>query len=641
MKDAVSVMNTSENTQPDVHPAETSPQPTEADVQPTAIVAEAKDPNSQPDAADASSAGAGVPPPEPASQPADLARQPVEAGEQPAAADGEASESSVEESFGDILQAFEETHSAVQPGQSVQGRIVSVNENVVLVDIGQKSEGVLPIDQLEAGVTPEVGQELAVTVSGRNEDGVVTLSVQKVVVPKDWSALEKAFAEETPVSGTVTGQVKGGLTIDIGVRAFMPASRSGTRDVSSLHTLLGKEVRCKIIKLDTEKEDVVVDRRAVIEQELKAARVEAFDSVDLGAVVQGTVRTVMDYGAFVDVGGVDGLLHVTEMSYGKVGHPSEVVKVGDSISVKVTKKDPKNSRISLSLKQTQSDPWDGVPERFPKESRVMGKVVRLADFGAFVELEPGIEGLIHLSEMSWAKKVRKPADVVSVGDQVEVVVLDLKPAQKRIALGLKQALGDPWTEVPTKYPVGAVVEGTVVNMVNFGAFVELEEGIEGMIHIGDLAAETRIDHPQQVLKNGETVKAQVLSVEVDKHRIRLGTRQLLPTPADEFIREHKLGDHVSGRVVDVRGQKARVEIAEGVTGRCVLPGPKDSGGSKVDSTKASITDLGAMLAAKWKEGGSAISDRKRGGVRIGQIARFKVVGLDSEKRAIDLEYVEA
>lgn len=550
-----------------------------------------------------------------------------------------------EASFGDILQAFEESQVAIQPGQTVQGRVVAVHETHLLVDIGQKSEGVLSKDQLEGAAIPEVGSELTVTISGRGEDGVLKLAVKKVVVPKDWSAIEKAFADGSPVTGTVTGQVKGGLTVDIGVRAFMPASRSGTRDISDLHTLLGKEVRCKIIKLDTTKEDVVVDRRAVVEEELNEARSEAFGKVDVGSVVEGTVRSVMDYGAFVDVGGVDGLLHVTEMAYGKVGHPSEIVKVGDVLTVKVIKKDAKNNRISLSLKQTQSDPWSAVAERFQKESRVKGKVVRLADFGAFVELEPGIEGLIHLSEMSWSKKIRKPADVLNVGDAVEVIVLDVKPGQKRIALGLKQALGDPWKEVAEKYPVGAIVEGTVTNLAKFGAFVELEEGIEGMIHIGDLASETRIEHPQEVIKVGETVKAQVLSVELDKQRIRLGTRQLLPTPADEFIKEHKVGDAVTGRVVEVRGQKVKVEIAERVTGRCTLPGPKEgeapAAGKAAAASKTDIMDLSAMLAAKWKEGGSAITERKQGGVRVGQIARFKISALDPEKKAIDLEYVGA
>lgn len=546
---------------------------------------------------------------------------------------------SPETSFGDILQAFEESHAAVQPGQSVLGRVVALHETYLLVDIGSKSEGVLTKDQLEGMPLPTIGQELTVTVSGRNEDGALTLSLNKVAVPKDWSAIEKAFAEESPVTGTVTGQVKGGLTVDIGVRAFMPASRSGTRDVSDLHTLLGKEVRCKIIKLDTEKEDVVVDRRAVLESELKAAREESFQRVEVGAVVEGVVRSVMDYGAFVDVGGVDGLLHVTEMAFGKVGHPSEVVKVGDTVQVKVIKKDAKHNRISLSLKQTQADPWSAVADRYPKETRIKGKVVRLADFGAFVELEPGIEGLIHLSEMSWSKKIRKPADVLSVGESVEAVVLDVKPGQKRIALGLKQAMGDPWKEVASKYPVGAVVKGTVTNLAKFGAFVELEEGVEGMIHIADLASEHRIEHPQEVIKTGEEVTAQVLSVELDKQRIRLGTRQLLPTPADDFIREHKVGDSVSGRVVEVKGQRAKVEIAERVTARCTLPGPKESDSPKQEQNKASITDLTAMLAAKWKEGGSAIADRKQGGVRVGQIARFKIVALDPEKKAIDLEYI--
>jgi small subunit ribosomal protein S1 len=424
----------------------------------------------------------------------------------------------------------------------------------------------------------------------------------------------------------------------------MPASRSGTRDISDLHTLLGKEVQCKIIKLDTEKEDVVVDRRVVIEEEVKRARSEALDRIEVGAVLEGTVRSVMEYGAFVDIGGVDGLLHVTEMSYGKVQSPADLLKVNDKISVKVIKKDPKHNKISLSLKQTQADPWSQVAEKFPKESRVKGTVVRLAEFGAFVELEPGIEGLIHLSEMSWSKKVHKPADMLKVGDVVEAVVLEVKAGQRRIALGLKQALGDPWEEVPAKYPVGSIVEGTVTNLAKFGAFVELEEGIEAMIHIGDLASEKRIEHPQEVIKSGETVRAQVLSVEVDKRRIRLGTRQLIPTPADEFIKEHKVGDEVTGRIVDIRGQKAKVELGERINARCTLPNPKEKqddakGGDQARST--SIQDLGAMLSNRWKQGGSLADEKKQGGgIRLGQVAKFKIVALDVEKKSIDLEVAE-
>lgn len=554
-----------------------------------------------------------------------------------------------EDSFGDILEAFEESHTAsqsrssVQPGSTVRGKVVALLETHALVDIGEKSEGVLQLGGLTRE-PPKMGEEITVTISGRNEEGVLTLSIGAVVAPKDWTAIEAAFAEGKIVTGTVTGQVKGGLTVDIGSRAFMPASRSGTRDISDLHTLLGKEVQCKIIKLDTEKEDVVVDRRVVIEEEVKRARTEALDRIEVGAVLEGTVRSVMEYGAFVDIGGVDGLLHVTEMSYGKVQSPADLLKVNDKISVKVIKKDPKHNKISLSLKQTQADPWSQVAEKFPKESRVKGTVVRLAEFGAFVELEPGIEGLIHLSEMSWSKKVHKPADMLKVGDVVEAVVLEVKAGQRRIALGLKQALGDPWEEVPAKYPVGSIVEGTVTNLAKFGAFVELEEGIEAMIHIGDLASEKRIEHPQEVIKSGETVRAQVLSVEVDKRRIRLGTRQLIPTPADEFIKEHKVGDEVTGRIVDIRGQKAKVELGERINARCTLPNPKEKqddakGGDQARST--SIQDLGAMLSNRWKQGGSLADEKKQGGgIRLGQVAKFKIVALDVEKKSIDLEVAE-
>ncbi len=545
-----------------------------------------------------------------------------------------------EASFGDILEAFEETHTAVKTGATVKGKVVALLETRALVDIGQKSEGVLDLTSLTRE-PPKIGDELTVTISGRTDDGALALSIGEVAAPKDWSAIETAFAEGKTVTGTVTGQVKGGLTVDIGSRAFMPASRSGTRDISDLHTLLGKEVQCKIIKLDIEKEDVVVDRRVVIEEELKKVRAEALDRIELGAVLEGTVRSVMEYGAFVDIGGVDGLLHVTEISYGKVANPAEVLKVGDKITVKVIKKDPKHNKISLSLKQTQPDPWSNVAEKYTKESRVKGTVVRLAEFGAFIELEPGIEGLIHLSEMSWSKKIHKPSDVLNVGDVAEAVVLEVKPGQRRIALGLKQALGDPWAEVPNKYPVGAIVEGTVTNLAKFGAFVELEEGIEAMIHIGDLASEKRIEHPQEVIKSGETVRAQVLSVEVDKRRIRLGMRQLIPTPADEFIKEHKVGDTVTGRIVEIRGSKAKVELGERINARCTLPGAKEKHEeAKGGESHASIQDLGAQLANRWKQGGSLADEKKQGGTRLGQVSRFKIVAMDEEKKSIELEVAE-
>lgn len=545
-----------------------------------------------------------------------------------------------EASFGDILEAFEETHTAVKTGATVKGKVVALLETRALVDIGQKSEGVLDLTSLTRE-PPKIGDELTVTISGRTDDGALALTIGEVAAPKDWSAIEAAFAEGKTVTGTVTGQVKGGLTVDIGSRAFMPASRSGTRDISDLHTLLGKEVQCKIIKLDIEKEDVVVDRRVVIEEELKKVRAEALDRIELGAVLEGTVRSVMEYGAFVDIGGVDGLLHVTEISYGKVANPAEVLKVGDKITVKVIKKDPKHNKISLSLKQTQPDPWSNVAEKYTKESRVKGTVVRLAEFGAFIELEPGIEGLIHLSEMSWSKKIHKPSDVLNVGDVAEAVVLEVKPGQRRIALGLKQALGDPWAEVPNKYPVGAIVEGTVTNLAKFGAFVELEEGIEAMIHIGDLASEKRIEHPQEVIKSGETVRAQVLSVEVDKRRIRLGMRQLIPTPADEFIKEHKVGDTVTGRIVEIRGSKAKVELGERINARCTLPGAKEKHEeAKGGESHASIQDLGAQLANRWKQGGSLADEKKQGGTRLGQVSRFKIVAMDEEKKSIELEVAE-
>ena len=359
------------------------------------------------------------------------------------------------ESFGDLLTQFEQTHShkgeAGKPG--LEGTVVAVSDESVFLDIGYKTEGIIPLAEFQkTGDTVKRGDKMPVSIKGRDPEGYYELSRIKVERPKDWSSLEKAFADKAAIAGMVSAVVKGGLSVDVGVRAFMPASRSGAKDAAEMEKLVGQEIRCRIIKLDVADEDVVVDRRAVLEEEERAAKEKRYSQVKEGETVKGTVRSLTDYGAFVDIGGVDALLHVADISWGRVNKPSDVLTVGQEVEARILKVDPGKKRISLGLKQLQPHPWDLAAEKYKVGERINGTVTRVADFGAFVELEKGIEGLIHLSEMSWSKKVRKPSDVVKPGDQVEVVILGVNQADRRIALGLKQALGDPWADVAQKYP---------------------------------------------------------------------------------------------------------------------------------------------------------------------------------------------
>ena len=392
-----------------------------------------------------------------------------------------------------------------------------------------------------------------------------------------------------------------------------------------------------MIKLDIGEEDVVVDRRVVLEDEERAAKERRYTEIKEGEIVHGTVRSLTDYGAFVDIGGVDALLHVADISWGRVNKPSDVLTVGQQIDAKVLKVDPAKRRISLGMKQLTPHPWDLAAERYKTGDRVKGSVTRVADFGAFVELEKGIEGLIHLSEMSWSKKIRKPSDVVKPGDQVEVVILGVNQADRRISLGLKQALGDPWADVAQKYPVGWVVEGPVTSIQKFGAFVQIAEGIEGMVHIGDISADKRLNHPQDVLKMGQVIKAQVLESDAEKRRIRLGMKQLVPTSLDEYIAEHKEGDVVTGRMTDVSGGRAKVELGEGVNAICKVGGEAPGQEVKTAAAKVDLSSLSSMLEARWKGGQGGGGGAKAEPVRAGQVRSFRIVKLDAAAKKIELE----
>ena len=548
------------------------------------------------------------------------------------------------ENFADILSQYEQTH-AHKPqagGQGLTGTVVAVSPEQVFIDIGLKIEGVMPVADFKdpAGkVGVQVGDQFPVSIKGRNEEGYYELSKVRVDRPKDWSSLEAAFAEKRAIAGVISGVVKGGLSVDVGVRAFMPASRSGAKDLPEMEKLVGQEITCRIIKLDVADEDVVVDRRAVLEEEEALARQKLFTDLREGTVMHGAIRSLTDYGAFVDIGGVDGLLHVADISWGHVNKPADLLSVGQEVDVKILKVDQAKRRIALGLKQLQPHPWEQVGEKYKTGDRVRGTVTRVTDFGAFVELEPGVEGLIHLSEMSWSKKARKPSDVVKPGDSVEAVILNVSPGERRISLGLKQALGDPWADAQQKYPVGGVIEGPVVTLTNFGAFVQIAEGVEGMIHVGDITAEKRINHPQDVLRAGQTVRAQILELDTERRRIKLGMKQLQPTSIDEYIAEHKEGDVVTGRIADVSGGRAKVELGEGIQVPCKVAGAE--AGPAEDQAAQSQTDvssLSSMLSAKWKGGaGSGARGGKREAARAGQIRSFRIVKLDAGAKKIEIE----
>ena len=552
-----------------------------------------------------------------------------------------------------MLSEYEKSHSrkAEDGGKQLVGTVIVVTGDSIFLDIGYKSEGILPLAVLrdsEAGV--KAGDKLAVSVKGRDPEGYYQLTRAKVERPKDWAALEKAFAEKATIVGTVTGVIKGGLSVDVGVRAFMPASRSGAHDASEIEKLVEQEILCRIIKLDVAEEDVVVDRRAVLEEEERTAKDRRYSEMKEGDTVSGTVRNITDYGAFIDVGGVDALLHVSDIAWSRVEKPADVLSVGQSIEAKVLKitNDAGKRRISVGTKQLQAHPWDAVAGKYNVGERVRGTVTRVAEFGAFVELEPGIEGLIHVSEMSWGKKLRSASTLVKPGEVVDAVILGVNTPERRMSLGLKQALGDPWAEVAERFAAGAVIEGPVVSITKFGAFVQLAEGVEGMIHISELSAEKRINHPQEIVKVGQVVRAQVIAVDTEKRQLRLSMKQLVPSGLDEYIADHKEGDVVTGRMVEVLDGQSRVELGEGIEAKCrMTPAggviekkpPKASGLSpsepKVNS-RPDLSSLGSMLQARWK-GSTSAADARPEAVRAGQILKFRIAKLDAAAKKIELE----
>src|SRR6266550_4124407 len=453
----------------------------------------------------------------------------------------------------------------------VTGTVVKVTDKHVVVDIGLKSEGLIPLEQVLDihGVSKfKSGDSVEVVVEREEAEGGYLVSYDKALRHKVWDKLEQAANDKTPVKGMVLGRVKGGLTVDIGIKAFLPGSQVEVRPVRNLDGYIGTEIEVRVIKLNKKRGNVVISRKELLEEEQNAKKSVTLTTLEEGTVLTGTVKNLTDYGAFVDLGGLDGLLHITDMSWGRLTHPRDLVNVGDEIQVKVLKFDKDKQRVSLGFKQLTPDPWLDAEHRYPTGAHVAGRVISVTDYGAFVELEQGIEGLVHVSEMTWSKRMKHPSKLVNVGDQVECVVLNVNPQERRISLGMRQLAPNPWDALHDKYPVGANVEGRVRNLTDFGAFIEIEDGIDGLVHVSNLSWTKRVKHPSEVLKKGDRVKAVVLAIEPDKRRLSLGVKQLQPDVWETFFEQHHVGDVLHGKVLRVASFGAFVELADGVEGLC-------------------------------------------------------------------------
>ena len=476
--------------------------------------------------------------------------------------------------FASALESFTTDSEESQDEERViNGTVLKLTPTHVVIDIGAKSEGMLPIAEVldhegrpkfQSGDTIVVMRE-----KGEAEEGYINLSHQKAQRLRAWDEIEKAYNEKTPIRATVIERIKGGLTVDImGARAFLPGSQADLRPNRNLEAVKGQVYEVAIIKLNKKRGNIVVSRKQVLEEEQSEKRSKTLEHLQEGVTLTGVVKNLTDYGAFVDLGGIDGLLHITDMSWGRLTHPRDLVNVGDQIQVNVLKFDKEKQRVSLGFKQLTPDPWLDAEHRYPVSAHVQGRVISVTDYGAFVELEQGIEGLVHVSEMTWSKRMKHPSKLVSVGDQVECVVLNVNPQERRISLGMRQLATNPWDALHEKYPVGAPVEGRVRNLTDFGAFVEIEDGIDGLVHVSNLSWTKRVKHPSEVLKKGDRVKAVVLAIEPEKRRLSLGVKQLQPDVWETFFAQHHIGDILRGKVLRVAGFGAFVEIADGIEGLC-------------------------------------------------------------------------
>ncbi len=472
--------------------------------------------------------------------------------------------------FGKALEQWESRLKSLKEGDVVTGRVVKILEKEVIVDIGYKSEGVIDIEEVkgpDGSVSVKEGDPVEVLLEKtENADGYVVLSKEKAEKMKVWDEVERAFETGEPVVGRVLDRIKGGLKVDIGVPAFLPGSLVDVRPVRNLESLRGLEFRMRVIKVNKRRGNIVLSRKAILEEENAEKKKKTLADLEEGKIFRGTVKNLTEYGAFVDLGGIDGLLHITDMSWGRLGHPSEKFQIGDEVDVVVLKFDAERERVSLGFKQLQDDPWETAAAKYPPHSRIRGKVVSLTDYGAFIEVEDGIEGLVHVSEMSWTKRVKHPSQILNIGDWVECVVLEIDQEGRRLSLGLKQTEPNPWDLIDTKYRVNDTIKGIVRNITDFGAFIEVEEGIDGLVHISDMSWTRRIKHPSEVLKKGDEVEAVILKIDSENQRLSLGMKQLQPNVLEDFFRSHGVGDILNGKIVRLTEFGAFVELFEGVEG---------------------------------------------------------------------------
>jgi small subunit ribosomal protein S1 len=535
-----------------------------------------------------------------------------------------AEEAAGSEEMSKLMEQYEEQHEAAAQDEIIEVRVVAYSEQGVLVDLGGKTEGLIPaVEFSETDIPrPEPNAVIEVQRTGEQKDGFTILSYQKVLRRRTWEKIEAAYKNKENISGKVVDRIKGGLVVDIGVRAFLPGSQWDLRPTQNLDDLLNTEVQVRITKLNRRRGNVVVSRRAILEEELHAKRAQLMETLSEGQIIHGHVKNVTEYGAFVDVGGIDGLLHLTDISWGRIKHPSDVLKPEQELDVIILKFDKEKQRVSLGLKQLTPDPWANAAEKYPAGGKVRGKIVGVVDYGVFVELEQGIEGLVHVTELSWSKKIQHPSKLFKVGEDVDVVVLDIKPSDRRVSLGIKQALPDPWLLIAEKYPVGTIVTGKVRNIAEFGAFIEIEEGFDGLVHVGDVSWTGRIKNPHEVFKKGEPVTAKVLKIDPEGRRVSLGMKQVNDIWG-EWFKQHKVGQIVKGKVSRIATFGAFVELGENIEALCH--------NTEIEDRKR--RDDGHMMHRP------TIGPLKSAGpLEPGKEYDFKIIKISPETRRIGLSY---
>jgi small subunit ribosomal protein S1 len=536
-----------------------------------------------------------------------------------------AEEAAGSEEMSKLIDQYSEPQEGTAQNEIIEVKVVAYTEQGVVVDLGGKSEGLIPaVEFSETDIPrPEPNATIEVQRTGEHKDGYVILSYQKVLRRRMWEKIDAVYKAKETITGKVVDRIKGGLVVDVGgVRSFLPGSQYDLRPTQNLDNLLGQEVQVRITKLNRRRGNVVVSRRALLEEELHAKRAQLMETLSEGQTVHGHVKNVTEYGAFVDLGGIDGLLHLTDLSWGRVKHPSDVVKPDQELDVIILKFDKEKQRVSLGLKQLMSDPWVGAAEKYPAGGKVKGKIVGVVDYGVFVELEQGIEGLVHVSEMSWNKKVQHPSKIAKVGDEVDVVVLDIKPSDRRVSLGIKQALPDPWLQTAEKYPVGTIVTGKVRNIAEFGAFIEIEDGFDGLVHVGDVSWTGRVKNPHEVFKKGEPVTAKVLKIDPENRRVSLGIKQVNDIWGDWF-KQHKVGQIVKGKVSRIATFGAFVELGDNIEALCHNTEIEDR--RRRDEGASSFRPSTGPL-------------KSAGPLEPGKEYDFKIIKISPETRRIGLSY---